>query len=150
MRCGACKVTSLALIGNETGQPRSYSAFDNRFEEACKQAAGALDHAGEEEVAGGLPVLDTITQSKNRMQQEASSTHVGCSSSAPMGARDLPFWLSSLSDSPDVPPRCRRGLAVQKRRTLVCSPGSSWTEGRYIASRPSKSWVRAAASPMMS
>ena len=52
MRCGACKVTSLALIGNETGQPRSYSAFDNRFEGARKRDAKALDDAGEEEVAG--------------------------------------------------------------------------------------------------
>ena len=32
MRCGACKVTSLALIGNETGRPRSYSILDNRLE----------------------------------------------------------------------------------------------------------------------
>ena len=47
----AYKVTSLALIRNETGQPLSYSALDNRFEEARKRAAKALDDAGEEEAA---------------------------------------------------------------------------------------------------
>jgi hypothetical protein len=41
----AYKVTSLALVRNETGQPLSYAALDNRFEEARKRAAKALDDA---------------------------------------------------------------------------------------------------------
>jgi hypothetical protein len=42
----AYKLTSLALVRNETGQPLPYSALDNRFEEARKRAANALDDAG--------------------------------------------------------------------------------------------------------
>ena len=45
------KVTSLALIRNETGQALSYSALDNRFEEARKRAAKVLDDVGETEAA---------------------------------------------------------------------------------------------------
>jgi len=41
----AYKVTNLAVIRNERGQPLSYSALDNRFEEARKRAAVALDDA---------------------------------------------------------------------------------------------------------
>lgn len=47
----AYKVTSLALIRNETGQPLSYHALWNRFEEARKWAANALDAAGSSEAA---------------------------------------------------------------------------------------------------
>jgi hypothetical protein len=43
-------VTSLALIRNETGQPLSYPLW-NRFEEARKWAANALDVAGSSEAA---------------------------------------------------------------------------------------------------
>jgi integrase len=50
----AYKVTSLALIRNETGQPLSYSALDNRFEEARKRAAKALDDVGEGEAAAAV------------------------------------------------------------------------------------------------
>ena len=50
----AYKVTSLALIRNETGQPLSYSALDNRFEEARKRVAKALDDAGEGEAAAAV------------------------------------------------------------------------------------------------
>ena len=42
----AYKVTSLALIRNEAGQPLSYSALDNRFEDARIRAAKAARHAG--------------------------------------------------------------------------------------------------------
>jgi ribosomal protein L16/L10AE len=45
------KVTSLALIRNEAGQPLSYSALDNRFEDARIRAAKVLDSAGKEEAA---------------------------------------------------------------------------------------------------
>jgi integrase len=45
------KVTSLALIRNEMGQPFSYHALWNRFEEARKRAASALDIAGNSEAA---------------------------------------------------------------------------------------------------
>ncbi|MEO8977704.1 MAG: tyrosine-type recombinase/integrase [Casimicrobiaceae bacterium] len=48
------KVTSLSLIRNETGQPLSYYALDNRFEEARKRAAMALEHAGEGEAAAAV------------------------------------------------------------------------------------------------
>ena len=50
----AYKVTSLALIRNETGQPLSYAALDNRFEEARKRAAKALDDASEGEAAAAI------------------------------------------------------------------------------------------------
>ena len=55
----AHKVTSLALIRNETGQPLSNSALDNRFEEARKRAAKTLDDAGE-----GEAVNDRRNQSR--------------------------------------------------------------------------------------
>lgn len=44
----------MALIRNETGQPLSYSALDNRFEETRKRAAKALDEAGEVEAAAAV------------------------------------------------------------------------------------------------
>jgi integrase len=47
----AYKVTSLALIRNETGQPLSYHALWNRFEEARKRAASAVDAAGSSDAA---------------------------------------------------------------------------------------------------
>jgi integrase len=47
----AYKVTSLALIHNEAGQPLSYSALDNRFEDARIRAAKVLDDAGKKEAA---------------------------------------------------------------------------------------------------
>jgi len=50
----AYKVTSLALIRNETGQRLSYSALDNRFEEARKRATKALDAVGEGEAAAAI------------------------------------------------------------------------------------------------
>jgi integrase len=50
----AYKVTSLALIRNEKGQPLSYAALDNRFEEARKRAAKALEDAGEVEGAAAV------------------------------------------------------------------------------------------------
>jgi hypothetical protein len=40
----AYKVTSSALIGNETGRPLFYSALDNRFEEARKSDGCAYDN----------------------------------------------------------------------------------------------------------
>jgi integrase len=43
MQGRAYKVTSLTLIRNETGQPLSYHALWNRFEEARKRAANSLD-----------------------------------------------------------------------------------------------------------
>lgn len=45
------KVTSLALIRNEEGQPLSASALDNRFEDARLRAAKLLVAAGEHEAA---------------------------------------------------------------------------------------------------
>jgi integrase len=45
------KVTSLALIRNEDGQPLSYSALDNRFEDARTRVMDALNQAGEHEAA---------------------------------------------------------------------------------------------------
>ena len=42
------------MIRNETGQPLSYSALDNRFEEARRRAANALDNAGEGEAAAAI------------------------------------------------------------------------------------------------
>jgi integrase len=47
----AYKVTSLAVVRNERGQPLSYSALDNRFEDARKRAAAGLDDAGMGELA---------------------------------------------------------------------------------------------------
>jgi integrase len=47
----AYKVTSMALIRNESGQPLSYHALWNRFEEARKRAAGTVDAAGNGEAA---------------------------------------------------------------------------------------------------
>ena len=47
----AYKVTSLALIRNETGQPLSCHALWNRFEEARKSAANAFDAGGSIEAA---------------------------------------------------------------------------------------------------
>lgn len=48
------KVTSLALIRNEGGQPLSASALDNRFEEARKRAARKLDDADRQESAAAI------------------------------------------------------------------------------------------------
>src|SRR4029079_9137841 len=48
---GAYKGTSFALRRNQAGQSLSYSALDNRFEEARKRAAKALDDAGDGEAA---------------------------------------------------------------------------------------------------
>ena len=48
------KVTSLAVVRNERGQPLSYAALDNRFEEARKRAAIALDNAGMNELAAAV------------------------------------------------------------------------------------------------
>lgn len=50
----AYKVTSLALVRNERGQPLSYSALDNRFEDARNRAAVALDDAGSSELAAAI------------------------------------------------------------------------------------------------
>ena len=47
----AYKVTSLALIRSESGQPLSYLALWNRFEEARKRAANTVDAAGNGEAA---------------------------------------------------------------------------------------------------
>jgi integrase len=47
----AYKVTSLALIRSESGQPLSYHALWNRFEEARKRAANTVDAAGNGEAA---------------------------------------------------------------------------------------------------
>ena len=44
-------VPTSALIRNETGQPLSYHALWNRFEEARKSAANALDADGNTETA---------------------------------------------------------------------------------------------------
>jgi len=53
----AYKVTSLALIRNEAGQPLSYSALDNRFEDARIRAAKLLDSAGSDEAAAAVRVF---------------------------------------------------------------------------------------------
>ena len=45
------KVTSLALIRNEGGQPLSASALDNRFEDARRRAARKLEDADRQEAA---------------------------------------------------------------------------------------------------
>lgn len=45
------KITSLAVVRNERGQPLSYAALDNRFEEARKRKAIALDKSGMNESA---------------------------------------------------------------------------------------------------
>ena len=47
----AITLLCLALIRNETGQPLSYHARWNRFEEARKRAANVLDAAGSSEAA---------------------------------------------------------------------------------------------------
>jgi integrase len=48
------KVTSLALIRNEEGQPLSASALDNRFEDARKRAATILEDADREAEAAAV------------------------------------------------------------------------------------------------
>lgn len=48
------KVTSLALIRNEEGQPLSASALDNRFEDARNRAAKILEGADREEEAAAV------------------------------------------------------------------------------------------------
>jgi integrase len=48
------KVTSLALIRNEEGQPLSASALDNRFEDARNRAAKILEGADQEEEAAAV------------------------------------------------------------------------------------------------
>ena len=57
---GFTSITSVRPLGNvrarsnESGQPLSYSALDNRFEEARKRAGNALDDAGEGEAAAAV------------------------------------------------------------------------------------------------
>jgi len=48
------KVTSLALVRNERGQPLSYAALDGRFEDARKRAVAAMDERRLTELAASI------------------------------------------------------------------------------------------------
>ncbi|HTR24397.1 MAG TPA: tyrosine-type recombinase/integrase [Terriglobales bacterium] len=63
----AYKVTSLAVVRNERGQPLSYAALDNRFEDARNRAAVAVAAAGMGELETGtdLPIPRSTRQSRH-------------------------------------------------------------------------------------